>query len=90
MDVERVTLQRIPEFGPYRKFWVQSGVLVKRKRLDGRTKFFFPGDEGTNIHLTETLQHKLRKAGIAASAEVGFDLNYQNPKIKLTDYKGIK
>ncbi|MCB9285201.1 MAG: CRISPR-associated endoribonuclease Cas6 [Lewinellaceae bacterium] len=90
MEVESVTIQRTPDFGSQNRFVVQSPVLVQRRTDDGKQKYFLPTDEESNQFLTETLLHKMRKAGLQEEADVRFDPTYLTPKTKLVDYKGIK
>ncbi|WP_282783947.1 CRISPR-associated endoribonuclease Cas6 [Phaeodactylibacter xiamenensis] len=89
MEVERVTIQRTPDFGRTHRFMVQSPVLIKRRLEDGKQKYFFPKDAVANQYLTETMQHKLQRAGLPKDIEVSFDSAYENPRTKLVSYKGI-
>ena len=89
MEVEKVTIQRTPDFGESRRFLVQSPVLIKRRLADGKQKYFFPKDAVANQYLTETMQHKLKRAGLPKNVEVSFDSRYENPKTKMVNYKGI-
>lgn len=90
MEVDSVTLQRTPAFGERQRFLVQSPVLIKRRDEAGQQQYYYPGDEQANEYLTETLQHKLRRAGLTEQASVAFDTDFPKPKIKMVDYKGIK
>ncbi len=90
MEVDRVTIQRTPDFGRERRFLVQSPILIKRKSGSGNQQYFFPKDKEASRYMTETMQHKLRKAGLTEEVTVAFDPAYDNPKTKLVDYKGIK
>lgn len=90
MKVREVVLQPTPEFGDNRRFLVQSPVLIKRNRVDGDgQQYFFPYDKESNGYLTETMQHKLTKAGLSHDIEVMFDPEYQNPKTKKIQYNKI-
>ncbi len=90
MAVDSVHIKRTPNFGDRHRFLVQSPVLVKRQDEEGKQQYYFPGDEKVNDYLTETLQHKLRRAGLTEEVKVAFDSSYKNVKTKLVDYKGIK
>ena len=90
MNVDSVTIQRTPDFGERQRFLTQSPVLVQRRDAEGKQQYFYPGDEPTNRYLTETLQNKLRRAGLADEVDVAFDREFPNPKTKMVDYKGIK
>lgn len=90
MNVESITLQRTPDFGEHRRFLVQSPVLVQRRDEDRRQQYYYPGDEPTDIFLTETLRRKLRRAQLPDTVQVAFDKTYDRPKVKMVDYRGIK
>jgi CRISPR-associated endoribonuclease Cas6 len=90
MEVDRVTIQRTPDFGAERRFLVQSPILIKRKSESGNQQYYFPKDKESAGYLTETMQHKLRRAGLTEDISVAFDPAYENAKTKLIDYKGIK
>ncbi|MEM7658039.1 MAG: CRISPR-associated endoribonuclease Cas6 [Bacteroidota bacterium] len=89
MAVREVVLQPTPDFGGEQTFFLQSPVLIKRQ-LEKRTQFYFPQDQEADQLLTETLQHKLQKAGMEdAEISVGFDRSYPKIKTKVATYKGI-
>lgn len=90
MNVENVSVQRTPDFGEKKRFIAQSPILIKRRdEGDKHSKYYFPGDEGANGFLTETLQRKLERAGLSTDVSVKFDSNYLNPKTKKIIYNGI-
>jgi CRISPR-associated endoribonuclease Cas6 len=90
MKVDSIVIKRTPDFGPRRRFLVQSPVLVQRRDAEGKQQYYFPGDEKVNDYLTETLRHKLRRAGLSEEVEVAFDPDYRNVRKKLVNYKGVK
>lgn len=90
MEVDRITLQRTPDFGNSNRFIVQSPVLIQRRDKNGRQTYYLPGDEDANNYLTETLKNKLKEAGLDEEISLTFDPRYVRPKTKLIDYKGIK
>lgn len=83
-----------PGFGERERFLLQSPVLIKRsddESADPRSqKFYFPDDLESDRYMTETLQHKLKRAGLSRKVKVKFDRTYRNPRVKLTTYKGIQ
>lgn len=90
MEVREVSIQRTPEFGNFQRFLVESPVLIKRKIEDKKQQeYYFPGDRESNALLTETFRHKLAKAGLPTTAEIRFDPDYQNPKIKKITYRNL-
>ncbi len=90
MKVDTVTIKLTPEFGNRRRFLVQSPVLVQRRDAEGKQQYYFPGDEKVNEYLTETMRHKLRRAGLSEEVDVKFDPDYRNVRQKLVNYKGVK
>ncbi len=90
MEVQEVTIQRTPDFGDHQRFIVQSPVLVQRRDEQGKQQYYFPGDGQADNYLTETLLHKLRRAGLTEEAQVTFDRSYPKPKTRMVNYKGIK
>lgn len=92
MHVQEATLVPAPKFGEEERFVAQSPILIKRYRPNGEgQQYYYPGDELANPYLTETLHHKLRRAGLPTEgASVRFDPNYANPKTKLVNYRHMK
>lgn len=90
MEVKEVTIQRTPEFGEQQRFLVQSPVLIKRREETGSGyRYYYYSDEEADGFLTETLLHKLRRAGLTEEASVAFDKSYPAPKTKMVNYRGI-
>ena len=90
MEVKEVTIQRTPEFGEQQRFLVQSPVLIKRREETERNyRYYYYSDKEADALLTETLQHKLSRAGLTQEASVAFDKSYPNPKTKMVNYRGI-
>lgn len=90
MKVGEMTIQRTPDFGESHRFVVESPVLVKRRRMEGKhDQYYFPGDPDTDTFLTETLRNKLRRAQLDDSVVVRFDPDYSNPRIKMITFKGV-
>jgi CRISPR-associated endoribonuclease Cas6 len=89
MEVLEVVIQEdIEEEGKCR-FLVDSPVFVKRKE-GARIKYFLHDEPGVDQMLTETLQHKLKIAGLDAEGlSVAFDTTYPRPKTKYITYNGI-
>jgi CRISPR-associated endoribonuclease Cas6 len=89
LSVTDIGLHKTPAFGEHQKFFLQSPVLIKRWQGD-RTRFFFPDDPESDFLLTETLRHKLHKAGYPdIPVQVSFDRNYEKVRYRLINYKGI-
>lgn len=92
MTIEEVRIQETPQFPDSMRFFVASPVLVKK--FDGKAiRHLTFNDPETNDVMTQTLQTKLRAAGLDAHAEsvrVRFDTSYAGAKTKLIDIHGIK
>lgn len=72
------------------RFLLASPVFIKRKLLDGTDKHYLYTDPESDQLLTETLQHKLRAAGLPDDGvSVRFDRNYPKAKTQLLTYRGI-
>ena len=92
MSVTEVRAQRTPDFGARFCFKAGSPILAKSKEIDGRVTHFLHSDEEADEVLTQTLRHKLDKAGFDEShqsATVKFDRNYKSARTKLVTIKGI-
>jgi len=91
MTAQEVMLEQDPEFKSEGRFVVQSPVLVKRHEESGRERYYTYEEAESDALLTETLQHKLRKAGHEdLNIEVAFDRSYRGAKTKVTTYNQIK
>ncbi len=92
MRVERAEIIPPPPFPDHGevRFLTTSPVFVKRKLEDGSTKHYLFSDPESDALLTETLQHKLRVAGLPTDgAAVRFDRTYAGAKTQLVHYRGI-
>ncbi len=90
MRVKEVILRNPPEFSNRAYFYVQSPILIKR-RIEDRTKFYFPKDEESDYLMSETLRHKMRVGGLEdLDLKLRFDHDYAKGKTKVTTYRGIE
>ncbi len=89
MEVAEINLKLAPSFGSYHKFFVESPVFIQRN-IGDQKKFYYYTDPESDQLLTETMTHKLQKAGLGhLKATISFDRSYQGAKTKLATYKGI-
>ncbi len=89
LEVKEIVIQEDPEFGNSRIFHPGSPIFIKR-RVENRDIHYTWEDEKANALLTETLQNKLRKAGLdEQGVKVEFDPDYRNRKIKTIYYNNI-
>jgi len=78
-----------------RKRWVfkvASPVLARSKEIEGKVRHFIYSNEEADAVLTQTLRHKLDKAGLteaAVSTHVRFDRDYRFARTKLVRINGI-
>ena len=87
--VREVILQETPEFGSQAYFKVASPVLAKRRVGEEEKHFLYTEPETDNL-LTQTLQTKLKEAGISTeNVYVRFDRDYPLAKVKKVNYKRI-
>lgn len=92
MRVIRVEQQATPHFGVRHTFKVGSPVLAKSKEVDGRVRHYIYSDPEADAALTDTLRHKLDRAGLGEphnTVTVSFDRTYRTPKTKLVRIKDI-
>lgn len=91
MKITSLILEDDPDFELQHRFLVASPVFIKRSHLDKKGyKFIYHNDEGVNQYLTESLQRKLKEAGLPYDdVHVQFDDSYPSPTIKGFSYKGI-
>ncbi len=90
MEVREIILREPPPFGEEERFLLDSPILIKRT-IDRQVKFFYPSDSDADLLITETLRHKLKKAGLGELPVLArFDNSYHNVKTKLITYKGIR
>lgn len=89
MEVTEVSIMEEPQFEGIQKFYLNSPIFIKRNQGE-RTHFFLYEDKESDALMTQTLQTKLKKAGLNASGvSVGFDRTYHSPKTKKIDYNGV-
>lgn len=89
MKVHSITIQEDPSFTTTHSFSLASPILIKR-REDDHVRHYLFSDQESDKFLTETLQTKLRKAGISSEGvHVAFNKDYPTPKTKLVNYNGI-
>ncbi len=87
--VNEIIIQEDPIFEYEHKFMAASPIFIKRK-IDGKENHFEFHDKKSSVLLTETLQNKLRKAGLNdADVSVQFDLGYSRPRTKVIYYNKI-
>jgi len=89
LKVNEIIIQEDPLFGYEQIFHPASPVFIKR-RIDENDYHYTYKDERANELLTETLQNKLRKAGIPdKDVNVEFNTDYRNRKVKIIYYNKI-
>lgn len=78
-----------PDFGEAR-FLCASPIFVKRTLPDGEEKHYLYTDPESDRLLTETLQHKLRAAGLDdEGVSVRFDRDYPKARTQKVMYRNI-
>jgi CRISPR-associated endoribonuclease Cas6 len=92
MIVKDVQLQSAPEFDSPQRFFLASPVFIKKQEENGNIRHILFDDPQSGELLTQTLKHKMDRAGIDYddSVKVYFDKEFQNPKTKLITIKGIQ
>lgn len=87
--VNEIIIEEDPNFGEEHKFTAASPIFIKRRINDTEKHFEYQEAESADL-LTETLQSKLKKAGLNdEGVSVQFDLEYNYPKVKVIYYNKI-
>jgi CRISPR-associated endoribonuclease Cas6 len=92
MDVIGIKILAEPDVQDKHVFKVASPVLARSREVEGRVKHFIYSDAEVDEVLTQTLRHKLDKAGlneIAPETSVRFDRSYRSAQTKLVKINGI-
>ncbi len=90
MKVNEIHIQETPQFGARERFSAASPVFIRRYDSNGKAAHITYKDKDSDTYLTETLERKLKTAGIEKEVKVYFDKMYHKPKTKLVDINGIK
>lgn len=93
MQVTQANFVLPPDFSEQAevRFLLASPVFIKRGLPDGSDKHYLYTDPESDDLLSETLQHKLRVAGLPhEGAAVRFDRSYAKAKTQLLSYRGIE
>lgn len=92
MIVSEIQILDDPDFQTRERFKLLSPVLARRIQNpeNSGVKHLITGDDGVNDVLTNTLNNKIKTAGLNGEVNVCFDPEYQNPKTKLVEINGIK
>jgi len=92
MLVTRIRILLEPEVREKHVFKVASPVLARSKEVEGKVRHFIYSDAEADEVLTQTLRHKLDKAGlngIALDTNVKFDRSYRSAQTKLVKINGV-
>ncbi|MEG0993376.1 MAG: CRISPR-associated endoribonuclease Cas6 [Bacteroidales bacterium] len=91
IQVAEIQMVNTPQFGEEERFSLASPVLIKQN-IDGNIKFYTYENPESNRILTETILHKMEKAGLDpdATLRIEFDLSYPKKKTKLVTLHGVK
>ncbi len=93
MEAKKIEFRETPQFATKELFWLGSPVFLKRNEIDTQTekqhqKHYLYTDTIANELLTDTLQTKLKKAGIHdPNLKVYFDEGYTKAKTKMIRIK---
>lgn len=89
MAVKEISISEEPPVESVQKFYLNSPIFIKRKAGD-RQQYYIFSDEESDMLMTQTLQTKLKKAGLSSEGvHVSFDKTYNNPKTKKITYNGV-
>lgn len=89
LTVAEITLEKDPDLSNRDVFYVASPIFIKR-HTETRTEHIIYTDERASQYLKETLQTKMKLAGITdEDFEIRFNHTDKNAGTKLINYKGI-
>ncbi|NTV46140.1 MAG: CRISPR-associated endoribonuclease Cas6 [Chlorobiales bacterium] len=90
MTVKEIVVCENPVFPSQQRFMLATPVFIKRT-VDKKCVHYLYSDNESDRLMTETMKTKLTAAGISDdSLRILFDRSYENPKVKLISYKGIR
>jgi CRISPR-associated endoribonuclease Cas6 len=90
VHVSEVQIANEPNFSEQQYFYTASPVFIKRS-VNNQEKHYTYTDTESAKWLTETLQTKLKKAGLPdEGVSVSFDKDFHTPKTKIIFYKNIQ
>jgi len=88
--VNEIIIQEDPDFSDRELFFVASPIFIKR-RMGDRIDHIKFDDPRANACLKETLETKMKVAGIADELfDIRFDTEYQKAGTKMITYNGVK
>ena len=91
MSVEDITISRYPNLSNRELYYCASPIFIKRTLTDGNVKQYVFNDSEANSLLKETLETKMKAAGIEKdeTLDIQFDVAYLKKRLKLINYHGI-
>jgi CRISPR-associated endoribonuclease Cas6 len=90
LTVREITLEQDPDLSHREHFYVASPIFIKR-RFDDVTEHVLYTDERAPQLLKETLQTKMKLAGMVDDdVEICFDPTHTKAGLKLVNYKGVQ
>jgi len=90
LKVSEVIMQPTPDLKEKELFYPASPIFIKRQ-VDDKVQHIVYDDPRANQFLKETLETKLKTAGISdETLDIQFDKSYLRAGTKLITYKGIK
>ncbi len=90
MAVEEIVIKQDPEYTDKAYLPAASPILIRDYSTNPNGNYLTPQHEETGKFLTESIQNKLKFAGLDYEIKVDFDKTYPRAKTKLIDIKGIK
>ena len=91
MSVEDITISRYPNLSKRELYYCASPIFIKRTLTDDNIKQYVFNDSEANSLLKETLETKMKAAGIEKdeTLDIQFDVAYLKKRLKLINYHGI-
>jgi CRISPR-associated endoribonuclease Cas6 len=90
LEVTDIVIEENPDLSHRNKFFAASPIFIKR-RLGNEVKHIIYNDIKSSDYLLETLQTKMKLAGIEDNGlSIKFDTDYPRASTKMLNYNGIK
>lgn len=89
MNVREIQMQDSPEFSSRERYVASSPILIRKYDDKKKAVHLTYKDSDADLYLSDTLNKKIKAAGMVYEAKVQFDRDYYSPKTKLVRINGI-
>ena len=90
MYVREIQIQDTPEFGSKERFVASSPIFIRKYDENRKAIHLTYKDNDADKYLSETMNKKIKTAGMNYEVKVSFDKNYYAPKTKLVKINDVE